>query len=465
MGSPSADSSENGGGSVGGGVVNGGGGASTPRKLTTIDALSYLKEVKNTFPDQKEKYDMFLQVMKDFKAQKTDTHGVIAAVKELFKGHNNLIYGFNAYLPKGHEIRLDEDEAPQKKKVEFEDAISFVGKIKNRFQNEEHVYKSFLDILNMYREEHKTITEVYSEVATLFKDHNDLLEEFTRFLPDNSLEPSTQHAPFGHRDLSVEHPDVDDEEPMNMHKEQRKREIRDIRKHDLNSLRSPNKKKSVKKAEANGLSSDLASHDDKDALKIMYSQALSLCAKVKERLSSAEDYQTFLKCLHNFSNGIIKKNELQNMVTDLLGKHSDLMSEFNDYLERCENTDGFLAGVASEKPLDTDGHLSESTKLEDDEDKEHKHEMEVSEERETYREKYMGKSIQELDLSVGKRCSLGYQLLPTDDRLDICIHIVRGDKSDVRGCSGRSQQSHWRQRAWIGLDFDMELRKNMRFLS
>lgn len=94
-----------------------------------------------------------------------------------------------------------------------------------------------------------------------------MLEEFTRFLPDNSLEPSTQHAPFGHRDLSVEHPDVDDEEPMNMHKEQRKREIRDIRKHDLNSLRSPNKKKSVKKAEANGLSSDLASHDDKDALK------------------------------------------------------------------------------------------------------------------------------------------------------------------------------------------------------
>jgi hypothetical protein len=46
----------------------------------------------------------------------------------------------------------------------------------------------------------------------------------------------------------------------------------------------------------------------------MYSQALSLCAKVKERLSSAEDYQTFLKCLHDFSNGIIKKNDLQNMV-------------------------------------------------------------------------------------------------------------------------------------------------------
>jgi len=36
-------------------------------------------------------------------------------------------------------------------------------------------------------------------------------------------------------------------------------------------------------------------------------------------------------------------------------------------------------------------------------------------------------------------------------RLDICIHIARGDKSAVAGCSSRSQQSQWRQRAWIGL--------------
>lgn len=122
---------------------------------------------------------------------RTDTAGVIARVKELFKGHNHLIFGFNTFLPKGYEITLDEDEAPAKKTVEFEEAISFVNKIKvnvhfsqrvtllillipsrnwyvfppqKRFQNDEHVYKSFLDILNMYRKEHKDIGEVYSEV-------------------------------------------------------------------------------------------------------------------------------------------------------------------------------------------------------------------------------------------------------------------------------------------------------------
>lgn len=62
---------------------------------------------------------------------------------------------------------------------------------------------------------------------------------------------------------------------MNLHKEQRKRESRDRRirdhderEHDLdNSQRFLDKKKSVKKAEAYGLSSDYASHDDKHALK------------------------------------------------------------------------------------------------------------------------------------------------------------------------------------------------------
>lgn len=56
-------------------------------------------------------------------------------MKELFKGNRELILGFNTFLPKGFEITLlpDEDDQPQPKKpVEFEEAISFVNKIKVR---------------------------------------------------------------------------------------------------------------------------------------------------------------------------------------------------------------------------------------------------------------------------------------------------------------------------------------------
>ena len=57
--------------------------------------------------------------------------GAIAKVKELFEGHNKLISGFNIFLPKGSELALEHDEAaPQTKKIDFEEAINVVTKIK-----------------------------------------------------------------------------------------------------------------------------------------------------------------------------------------------------------------------------------------------------------------------------------------------------------------------------------------------
>ncbi|CAK9156126.1 unnamed protein product [Ilex paraguariensis] len=47
-------------------------GGSTQR-LTANDALTYLKEVKDMFHNQREKYDIFLDVMKDFKAESHKT--------------------------------------------------------------------------------------------------------------------------------------------------------------------------------------------------------------------------------------------------------------------------------------------------------------------------------------------------------------------------------------------------------
>ncbi|KAE9449196.1 hypothetical protein C3L33_18906, partial [Rhododendron williamsianum] len=445
----------------------GGGGGGGAQKLTTNDALSYLKEVKDMFQDQREKYDMFLDVMKDFKAQRIDTTGVIARVKELFKGHNNLIFGFNTFLPKGYEITvIEEEEAPAKRTVEFDEAISFVNKIKKRFQNDDHVYKSFLDILNMYRKEHKGITEVYHEVSALFTDQPDLLEEFTRFLPDTSATASVPQVPFSRqsfyryderssvmaiprqaptdkqrrrertttpqtdRALSIDRSDMDDDKTvLKLQKDQRKRVEKDSRErrnrdhdyreseHESNrkfSMQHPHdKRKSARKVEDFGGNPALATYDDKDALRSMYKQEFVFCDKVKERLSSSDDYQTFLKCLHIYSTEIITRVELHNLVLDLLGQYPDLMDGFNEFLERSENIDGFLAGVMNKKPLWPEGRLSKSTKV-DDKDKEHRRETDGAKEKDRYKEKYMGKSIQELDLSNRQCCTPSYRLLPED---------------------------------------------------
>ncbi len=47
----------------------------------------------------------------------------------------------------------------------------------------------------MYRKEEKSIQEVYDEVAQLFRHHQDLLDEFTHFLPD-SAPPAVRRRSF-----------------------------------------------------------------------------------------------------------------------------------------------------------------------------------------------------------------------------------------------------------------------------
>jgi hypothetical protein len=43
----------------------------TNQKLTTNDALVYLKAVKDKFQDKREKYEEFLEVMRDFKSERS----------------------------------------------------------------------------------------------------------------------------------------------------------------------------------------------------------------------------------------------------------------------------------------------------------------------------------------------------------------------------------------------------------
>nr|ABR16907.1 unknown [Picea sitchensis] len=74
-------------------------------KDTFTEALVYVNAVKETFKDRKEKIN------------KVDA---ISMVKELLKGHHDLLLGFNTFLPKGCEFTLPLDE----------EAINYVNKIR-----------------------------------------------------------------------------------------------------------------------------------------------------------------------------------------------------------------------------------------------------------------------------------------------------------------------------------------------
>ncbi|GMK60011.1 hypothetical protein CspeluHIS016_0902280 [Cutaneotrichosporon spelunceum] len=80
--------------------------------------------------------------------------------------------------------------------LEFNHAISFVNKIKNRFNSEPETYKNFLEILQTYHRDQRIEevskgrrtgdnSQVYEQVIELFKNAPDLLAEFKQFLPES----------------------------------------------------------------------------------------------------------------------------------------------------------------------------------------------------------------------------------------------------------------------------------------
>ncbi|AES62474.1 paired amphipathic helix protein [Medicago truncatula] len=90
----------------------------TPNNVKTKDELTQLltcrlffwEEVKVAFEYNRIKCDQFSKLLKLLQAGR-DTHPkkfnfIKAIVKGLLKGHANLILGFNAFLPKEHQITL-----------------------------------------------------------------------------------------------------------------------------------------------------------------------------------------------------------------------------------------------------------------------------------------------------------------------------------------------------------------------
>uniref|UniRef100_A0A9L0TI40 SIN3 transcription regulator family member B n=1 Tax=Equus caballus TaxID=9796 RepID=A0A9L0TI40_HORSE len=195
------------------------------------DALTYLDQVKIRFGSDPATYNGFLEIMKEFKSQSIDTPGVIRRVSQLFHEHPDLIVGFNAFLPLGYRIDIpkngklniqsplssqenahnhsdcaesfkqqmlykeDKPQAPlESDSVEFNNAISYVNKIKTRFLDHPEIYRSFLEILHTYQKEQLSTKgrpfrgmseeEVFTEVANLFRGQEDLLSEFGQFLPE-----------------------------------------------------------------------------------------------------------------------------------------------------------------------------------------------------------------------------------------------------------------------------------------
>ncbi|XP_068580357.1 paired amphipathic helix protein Sin3a-like [Cebidichthys violaceus] len=434
------------------------------QRLKVEDALSYLDQVKLQFGNQPQVYNDFLDIMKEFKSQSIDTPGVINRVSQLFKGHPDLIMGFNTFLPPGYKIEVQTNDlvnvttpgqihyitphgisvqnipmsggapsqpashnqhqslpqagphtatnaatntttaatstpptptqpAPNKtskpiqspahtptsqpnpsipsyasprspsvqshtpvsstpsggpplqnnQPVEFNHAINYVNKIKNRFQGQPDIYKAFLEILHTYQKEQRnakeaagnyipslTEQEVYTQVARLFKNQEDLLSEFGQFLPDaNSTMLLGKTTPDRAESVRNDHGGTV-KRPLLNSKQRLSQNGLPIRR-PAGVGAPPVKKKPKILGKDHGMT-EVGKHST--------STETMFFEKVKKALRSSEAYDNFLRCLHIFNQEVISRAELVQLVIPFLGKFPELFTWFKNFLGYRESSHG-----------------------------------------------------------------------------------------------------------------------------
>ncbi|XP_057693944.1 paired amphipathic helix protein Sin3a-like [Corythoichthys intestinalis] len=415
------------------------------QRLKVEDALSYLDQVKLQFGNQPQVYNDFLDIMKEFKSQSIDTPGVISRVSQLFKGHPDLIMGFNTFLPPGYKIEVQTNDLvnvttpgqihyitphgisvqnipvsgapsqpvnqhqhqsvsqanthsaavtppvptqpaankinkamqspahtptsqpnpsipsyasprspsvqshapvsstpsggppPQNNQpVEFNHAINYVNKIKNRFQGQPDIYKAFLEILHTYQKEQRnakeaggnytpalTEQEVYTQVARLFKNQEDLLSEFGQFLPDaNSSMLLGKTVPDRAESVRNDHGGTV-KRPLMNNKQKLSPNGLTVKRPGAVGV-SPLLKKKPKLVGKDHGFSDVGKHSN--------STETMFFEKVKKALRSSEAYESFLRCLYIFNQEVISRAELVQLVIPFLGKFPELFTWFKNFL-------------------------------------------------------------------------------------------------------------------------------------
>uniref|UniRef100_A0A8C1J7F4 SIN3 transcription regulator family member Ab n=2 Tax=Cyprinus carpio TaxID=7962 RepID=A0A8C1J7F4_CYPCA len=373
------------------------------QRLKVEDALSYLDQVKLQFGNQPQVYNDFLDIMKEFKSQSIDTPGVISRVSQLFKGHPDLIMGFNTFLPPGYKIEVQTNDlvnvttpgqihhitphgisvqnlpitqpaqhqtqtaaptstaalvipsqpTPAKiskpmqspaltptsqpnpsipsyasprspsvqshtpissstagstplqnnQPVEFNHAINYVNKIKNRFQGQPEVYKSFLEILHTYQLLSKTTAEKAESVRI---DHG----------------------------VTVKRPQLNNKQRFNQNGCQ-------IRRHPGPPTTPPVKKKQKFM---------IKDHSTAEASKLGIGAESLFFEKVRKALRSSEAYDNFLRCLVIFNQEVISRAELVQLVLPFLGKFPELFTWFKNFLgyRECAHIESFPKERATE---------------------------------------------------------------------------------------------------------------------
>ncbi|KAK9448081.1 uncharacterized protein V1518DRAFT_419605 [Limtongia smithiae] len=255
--------------------------------------------------------------------------------------------------------------------VEFNHAITYVNKIKNRFATQPDIYKSFLEILQTYQREQRPIGDVYDQVKTLFTDAPDLLDDFKQFLPEAAQQRSVSSPEGGAYAVPATRlPPVGNFAPPNAPKEKKKRNAAAVADssvatpslvgasasaaggpaHGMGGVEMPAQSLGARGASKKvKLNPKPDTHLSSPTLTPMMPEPLPPPApvrptadelaffdRVKKYIGNKQTYNEFLKLLNLFSQDIIDKNVLVEKAEVFIGGNKDLL----DWFKRCVDYDG-----------------------------------------------------------------------------------------------------------------------------
>lgn len=289
-------------------------------------------------------------------------------------------------IQQAHQIIMNENASGQQP-VEFNHAITYVNKIKNRFHDQPDKYKRFLEILHRYQKEQKlnkdgsslqpgktlTEAEVYTQVAQLFDQQEDLLREFGQFLPDATNNTTAQFinkkilssssslglGNLGNANNSgITYPknliaqnNVRDRENYDKEFNQyhgdpgrRNNQIGSNSKCSYNSNKKSPGYSSLGQSHHISRRDDLAGPPSKRHKPILRDVTIAEASrygtladaaffdKLREALRSTEVYENFLRCLTLYNQEIVSKSELLTIITPFLSKFPELHHWFTEFL-------------------------------------------------------------------------------------------------------------------------------------
>ncbi|XP_058734421.1 uncharacterized protein LOC131606163 isoform X1 [Vicia villosa] len=151
----------------------------TPKSMASggiNDALGFLNAVRASLqPIEREKYQQFIKILRDFSAERINISDTIADLKTLFIGYTRLILEFNSFLPKKHHITVSSEDVR---------ALGFLQEVELAFQYDgDNNFRHFLYLLEDYQNQTIDLSCFTSQGKVLLKNYPHLILKFNTFRP------------------------------------------------------------------------------------------------------------------------------------------------------------------------------------------------------------------------------------------------------------------------------------------